>query len=52
MGQKNCKIQTSKGRGVRQQRSSNQKNIVNTNYAHLVRVITLSLSLHLGAMQK
>ena len=34
MGQKNCKIQTSKGRGVRQERSSNQKNTVNTNYTH------------------
>ena len=34
MGQKNCKIQTSKGRGVRQERSSNQKKNVNTNYTH------------------
>ena len=34
MGQKNGKIQTSKGRGVRQERSSNQKNTVNTNYTH------------------
>ena len=34
MGQKNCKIQTSKGRGVRQERSSHQKNTVNTNYTH------------------
>ena len=32
MGQTNCKIQTSKGRGVRQEKSSNQKNTVNTNY--------------------
>ena len=34
MGQTNCKIQTSKGRGKRQERSSNHKNIVNTNYTH------------------
>ena len=34
MGQKKRKIQTSKGRGVRQERSSNQKNTVNTNYTH------------------
>ena len=34
MGHKNCKIQTSKGRGVRQERLSNQKNTVNTNYTH------------------
>ena len=34
MGQNNCKIQTSKGRGVRQERSSNQKNNVNINYTH------------------
>ena len=32
---KNCKIQTWKGRGgVRQERSSKQKNTVNTNYTH------------------
>ena len=34
IGQKNCKIQTSKGRGVRQEISSNQKNTINTNYTH------------------
>ena len=34
MGQNICKIQTSKGRGVRQERSSNQKHTVNTNYTH------------------
>ena len=34
MGQTNCKIQTSEGRGVRLERSSNKKNNVNTNYTH------------------
>ena len=34
MGQESCKIQASKGQGVRQKRLSNLKNNVNTNYAH------------------
>ena len=33
-GQKNRKIQTSKGRGVKQERTYNHKNTVNTNYTH------------------